>query len=567
MSRARKQSDFGLGTVIPMLYLQQQQQEQQQAQAPTYSPSDIPDDYPILTYGPDFGNFFDDIGLHVAPIHIAPVHIGPIHLSDTGNFLSNCAKTAGRDIGQAQSVLTDAVGNIGSDIGKIPLVGSPLSSLFDASFHLAMEPALILSSVASGQRIDRAILGNITDTVKSVEGSAKYVQMVVSFVPGIGTGIGAAMGGGLALASGQPIDKALIAAVSGAIPGGAIAAAALNMADEGVRSAIDHTKLNLGDLANTAMGAAASLLPVVGPAKDALFAGVNMAGQLAAGKGIDASLSQAAIAALPLDPGAKSSLTDASGIAQDLANGKPLDSTLLNHIGSIASDLPLPDSVKQQLDNAVKSGSSVIPGVDPAKAMATTLGTAVGNSLLNNGSKDLPPDVVNAIQTGMTMANAVVQQNKRLDQLTHGLSGKLIQAGIDLAKSNPTVAEARKLAGQGTKGFDTASGLMSQQPTLFDITAIRNTFQGADQTGYDMAMAVHNGLVAHPAASNLSPQAQAGHAIVKGIQGHAVPDKQTIVKVLSLKPSASVGAVQAVKEIAAERETWWHRILRALRLA
>jgi hypothetical protein len=562
MSRAHKQSGFGLGTVIPSLYLQQQQQQQaQQAQAPTYSPSDIPEDYPIMTYGPDFGNFFDDIGVHVAPIHV-----GPIHISDTGNFLSNCAKTAGREIGKAQSTLTNVVGDIGHTIDKIPIVGSPLSSLFDTSFHLAMEPALILSSAASGQRIDRAILGNIADTVKSFQGSAKYVEMVVSFVPGLGTGIGAAMGGGLALASGQPIDKVMIDAVSGAIPGGPIAAAALTMADEGVRAAVDHTALNLSSLASTAMGAAASVLPVVGPLKDALFAGVNMAGQLAAGKGIDASLGQAAIAALPIDSSIKSSLTDASGIAQDLSHGKPLDATLLNHIGSIAGDLPLPDDVKRQLDQAIKTGSSVVPGVDPAKAMASTLGAAVGNSLLNHGTQGLPPEVTNAIQTGITLSNAIVQQNKRLDQLTHGLSGKLIQSGIDLAKANPTVAEARKLAGQGTRGFDTASGLMSQQPTLYDIKALRDTFQGADQTGYDMAMALRNGLVAHPPASNLSPQAQAGHAITKGLQGHAVASKQGIVKVLSLRPSASVGAAQAIKEIAAERESWWHRILRALRL-
>jgi len=121
------------------------------------------------------------------------------------------------------------------------------------------------------------------------------------------------------------------------------------------------------------MAAAASVLPVTGPLKDALFAGVNMAGQLAVGKGIDASLSQAVIAALPIDSSIKSSLTDASGIAQDLSHGKPLDATLLNHIGSIAGDLPLPDDVKRQLDQAIKTGSSVVPGVDPAKAMASTL--------------------------------------------------------------------------------------------------------------------------------------------------------------------------------------------------
>jgi len=303
-----------------------------------------------------------------------------------------------------------------------------------------------------------------------------------------------------------------------------------------------------------------------GPAKDALMTGVDMAGQIAHGVPVDITLSQAAINALPIDPGIKKSLTDANSIAFDLVHGKPLDVTVLNHVQSIAGNLPIPDVVKQQLDQAAKTGASILQGVDPTKALISTLNAAVSNSLLNIGTQGLPPEIVKAVQTGMSLANGAVQQNKRLNQLTGGLSGKLVQIGLDLAKANPVVGEARKLAGKGTRGFDIASGLASQRSSLYDIAALRDTFKGPDQIGYDMALAVRNGLVAHSPKATLSPAAQAGHAITKGIQGHAVANKQAIIKILSVHPSASVGAVHAIKEVAAERESWFHKILRALHL-
>ncbi len=54
--------------------------------------------------------------------------------------------------------------------------------------------------------------------------------MVAPFVPGVGTGIGAALGAANALASGQPITQVLISAARGALPGGAIAQGAFDVA-------------------------------------------------------------------------------------------------------------------------------------------------------------------------------------------------------------------------------------------------------------------------------------------------------------------------------------------------
>ena len=59
----------------------------------------------------------------------------------------------------------------------------------------------------------------IEDTREAI----RFVAMVAPFVPGIGTGVGAALGAADALANGKPITEALIAGVRGSIPGGPVA--------------------------------------------------------------------------------------------------------------------------------------------------------------------------------------------------------------------------------------------------------------------------------------------------------------------------------------------------------
>ena len=63
-----------------------------------------------------------------------------------------------------------------------------------------------LSAVAS-----KALAPALT-VIKSVVGPVlPYVQSVLSFVPGVGTGISAALGAAQALADGRPIDEAIVA--------------------------------------------------------------------------------------------------------------------------------------------------------------------------------------------------------------------------------------------------------------------------------------------------------------------------------------------------------------------
>jgi hypothetical protein len=82
-----------------------------------------------------------------------------------------------------------------------------------------------LSAVAS-----KALAPALT-VIKSVVGPVlPYVQSVLSFVPGVGTGISAALGAAQALADGRPIDEAIIAGAKSAIPGGPLAQMAFDSA-------------------------------------------------------------------------------------------------------------------------------------------------------------------------------------------------------------------------------------------------------------------------------------------------------------------------------------------------
>lgn len=82
-----------------------------------------------------------------------------------------------------------------------------------------------LSAVAS-----KALAPALT-VIRSVAGPVlPYVQSVMSFVPGVGTGIAAALGAAQALADGRRIDEALVSGFKSAIPGGPLAQLAFDAA-------------------------------------------------------------------------------------------------------------------------------------------------------------------------------------------------------------------------------------------------------------------------------------------------------------------------------------------------
>lgn len=167
-------------------------------------------------------------------------------------------------------------------LGKVPVFGSALS----AASGLLAGPINVANALAKGGRIDQVLLNNFKQSIGQIKTLAPYVQTVISFVPGIGTGLSGAIGAGLALASGMKITDAILAGVKGALPGGPLAAAAFDVAQ-----AVAQGK----PIAQIAINA----IPISPAAKQALIHGIQLAKDLAAGKNVSQALIDTALSQLP----------------------------------------------------------------------------------------------------------------------------------------------------------------------------------------------------------------------------------------------------------------------------
>lgn len=191
------------------------------------------------------------------------------------------ANTFLEDVGDFASKAID-IATLAPLVKKIPV----LKDIHKATTSLHKLPINAVTQLAAGKRIDQVALSQFKTALSSVKTLAPYIQTVISFVPGIGTGLSAGIGGALALASGKPIDQAFIAALRSAVPGGPIAQAAFDVAAAVVEGKpVDAVLLNA--------------LPVAPAAKAALVRGAAAARALADGKRVDQVLLDQALQALP----------------------------------------------------------------------------------------------------------------------------------------------------------------------------------------------------------------------------------------------------------------------------
>jgi hypothetical protein len=174
--------------------------------------------------------------------------------------------------------------SIKNAIKKVPVVGSPLAAVYG----VAVAPAALAESIAKGQRVDRALVANFKDQVKDIKTLAPYAAQVVTFVPGVGQGVGAAMAAATALANGQPLSAAVLSGIKGAIPGGQLAQGAF-----GAVQAVAQGK----SLDQVAL----SSLPLPDAQKQALKTALSVASKIGKGERVDAIVLDTALKQLPPD--------------------------------------------------------------------------------------------------------------------------------------------------------------------------------------------------------------------------------------------------------------------------
>lgn len=228
-------------------------------------------------------------------------------------FLKKAVRAARKGVGGAIKGVAKAGRTLGKELGKVPVVGSGLKGVYNLTLNA---PFQVASDIAKGERLDRVGMKALKSQVANVKAVAPYAQTVIGLVPGIGQSINAGLGAGLALAGGQPLSKALLAGIKGALPGGMIAQAAFDVG----QSAIEGKPI-------TSIGLSA--LPIPTDQKKAIALGLDAAARIAKGERVDkAILVQAESAMLMLPPEARTGLN--LGIA--VAQGKNLQKIALKSI-------------------------------------------------------------------------------------------------------------------------------------------------------------------------------------------------------------------------------------------
>jgi hypothetical protein len=324
-------------------------------------------------------------------------------------------------------------------------------------------------------------VGDVVKTAASVTGA------VVSFVPGVGTAVSAAIGAGVALASGRPIDEALVAGVKGAIPGGDAAAAAYDLG----RAAVTHQSLS-----NAAIMAAGDAAGVQIPpqAAQVLSAGLHAATSAGKGHAADQKTVTAAVAAVPA----------------------PLR-------GEATSALQRGDT-KALGDALTHAGQAMIP-TSPGKKAAFQQGLHVGV----------------AVQHGAAVQSSQAAQLKTL-------LGQIQSAGA--ANLDPKSSAARNsLSGKGLAGFDLGWGAMHAALTPFQLSAMRSSLSGDDQHGFDIALALKIGQDKAPSPPGVKASVAAGHAIAHGAMSAPKKLQTALVMTAASTPGGALGVQRAAVEL------------------
>jgi peptidoglycan hydrolase-like protein with peptidoglycan-binding domain len=192
-----------------------------------------------------------------------------------------------------------------------------------------------------GQNILRAAEVAAKAGIEDLREKLRFASMVAGFVPGIGTGVAAALGAASALAAGQPITEAIIAAARSAIPGGAIAQAAFDVGSNLLRGK---------SLSEAALAAARNQLPG-GPAAKAAF---DAAVALAQGKKIQDAAFAAAGQVLPKSPFA----ADALSFARRVAAGEDIRKAALSTAGNMVVR-----RLERQGVNLLRRATPRVPGL------------------------------------------------------------------------------------------------------------------------------------------------------------------------------------------------------------
>ena len=345
-----------------------------------------------------------------------------------GNFVSHAAKDIGKVAGDALHTVADAASSVGDVLQKIPVIGAPLH----LAFGVIDKTLSIADDLAHGKGLDKAVFNKFNSLVKDIKDTVQLAQTVVSFVPGIGQGIGGALGAGLALAEGKPIDQVMLDAVKGAVPGGPIAQAAFAMGSAAIQGKpVEEVVL--------------SGLPIPADAKRVIGTGIHAAERLAKGERIDNVLLSEARQYLPKE--AQSALDAAT----KLGDGKKVVDLLISHG---AKDL------QKDAQKALKIGVGM--------GYAKTLQQAKQRMVTQPSALKKLREIGAALARGNPSFSQAIKQLKGKGENGFLIAAAMLRQAVSVVEIN---AVRNRLNQDDRKGFDLAQRLLSQKAIKFNPVA------------------------------------------------------------------------------------------------
>ena len=473
-------------------------------------------------------------------------------------WVDNAVATAGHAVGSTLNDITDAVGKVGDEIASIDIVGPYLHVIFTAVVGPATEPFQITAAVISGEPLDQVALDALNRELKAFKEVGPYVQMVMSFVPGIGQGISAAMGVALALANGQPIDKALIAGVEGALPGGPLAKMAFDIAANVADSLITGKKINANSM---------------------IAAGVSAV--------VDAT-------GVQIPQAAVDGITVVLQTGASVMQGQSPDQAMLSHANGFlkTGTDTISAMAGETQQRSSRMGSELLVGnltsfrITPAQAAAAqaqAAAAATGRPAPPTGynysatSRLQPPpaatighDDLVGIQIALAFHHARVLQSVSTNQLQSSvLLSRLTGDGYSIMQSDPTALAASQPFTSSKQGFAIGLALERQyQGSNHGFVDIRNALSDNDKKGFDAATCLHIAAVTTPKKNTATFPLPAGAAylITRGMREAPPANKAALMTNLAAVPAARPGAVVATIQIMQARESFWHSLLRFFHL-
>jgi len=255
------------------------------------------------------------------------------------SWVGNIVKTAGAALHAVASAAVTVTGALSKVVGKIPIVGGPLSAAFDVALT---GPFRVTDGIVEGKRIDKVVMGELKAGLNVAHEVAPYAQTVLSLAPGVGSGLSGAIGAALAIADGRPITDALKQGLKDAAPGGPAGRAIMSVAT-GVMS----------------------------------------------GKGID----QIALDAIPIPDAQKQALAKALEITKAVASGERIDKVALAQAKGVI------ETVAKQVGPDVAKSLKVGIAVGHAEKLQSIMksqaaSTPVLKTLVTEAKKTIPADPV-----------------------------------------------------------------------------------------------------------------------------------------------------------------------------